>query len=215
MIKSNISHLLSLLCCIGVLGLLYNKDDDKSIISSLWSINSSKLFNDIDLKLNVILDGTTVEKSMFHMNANLINYLFIIKEYKDYNPRTWNNIINGINSILTLLNDVSLDVDSTYPSLDYYNTFTVSRDMYINVINNLHSMIFKIPLDSHDSFEKKHFIIFNKIRNTLKISLNTIKLYCNKNIVDNGINIHTKFIKSDSVPTGIDSKMTDTFNLYL
>jgi hypothetical protein len=209
-VKTEISHTTGILVASVVMFLLYQMDSN-----SITTLNK-----DLDFKVTHILHNTDIKTSFLHVNGNIINHLYTIREYQTYNSQVWNQIINNINNLFNLYRDTEIDVASPYPKLDLVQTFNNCRNFYINTINSLHSMIFTIPLDDYS--RQKFKLVHSYIRKILKTHLEYIRKKAIDRYHQNGIDSNTNFenIASDRYPKGVDlytnsNNVATHYNLYV
>ena len=158
--------------------------------------------DELKIKLNSIFP----KPKFFYMDAGIIELIYSIREFKTYNVLSFNNLIQIIDSFLSIINDI--ENDNSLGCQLYSNLVDFKK----SALNNLQSIIHKTPnnLDAENklsnALESLHII--------LNYHLDNVRLVCNINNdnIDN-ITVDTKFLNPSHNPTGKDVKDTD-FNLF-
>jgi len=147
---------------IGLVIVYYLREREISLGDNFEMEHESKLEHDI-------FKNT---KNM-HMDASLIDLLYSIKEYKQYNPDVYIRLSKNIDNLLRIEKDI--ENGAQYPA----QLFDVAHMCQKKALNALHSIIHSIPY-SKNSDEKftKTLEEFNKIfaRHISKMKKNVINL---------------------------------------
>jgi hypothetical protein len=128
---------------------------------------------------------------------DIIELLFTIQEYYTYNPQSYEEMIDNINSFMTLYNDVLNGVRNC--SENYH----IAESKMHNAINALHSIIYKLP--ASDELMKKFNKAHNRLMKLMNNYLEEMFEKCQEKIIRKGYNNKTKIIDKGPKP----------FNFYL
>ena len=139
-----------------------------------------------------------IKSKFFHMDADLIDFVDEIKEYRNYNEGSFIKMVKAIDNLLRIESDLEKGLDQ--PSYFY----DIATDLQKAALNSLHSVIHSLP--STDATNTKHQKAMKKLHKLLSVHLGII----NKLIVDankgKGINIFTKFGYHEvGIPSSNDS----------
>jgi hypothetical protein len=128
-----------------------------------------------------------------YIDANLINFIYSIKDLANYNMNEFFELLKGTNSILR----IKRDIDEYYNANGYYpeNTselFESALQLRRNTINNLHNFIYTIPKMSKmykylSSSTERYSVLISRVTDWIHSA------YKN-NIKTRGINANTKFV---------------------
>lgn len=128
-----------------------------------------------------------------YMDANLIHFLFSIKELANYNLNEFFELLRGTNSILK----IKRDIDEYYNSNGYYpeNTSEMlesALELRRNTVNNLHNFIYTIPkmnkmYEYLSKSTERYSVLISRVTDWIHSAYN-------KNIETRGINANTKFV---------------------
>lgn len=181
-VKLDFIKLNSILIAIFFIYVIYDKD-------TILETTDKKV---IDYKLNSLYP-----KPKHIKNQNkLINYLYSIKEFRQYNPDSYDKMIQSIDNFLQIYNDIIIGINYINHNID------IMIDNKKKAVNYLHSIIYNIP--EIDVFVNKH----TKSINILIILLDSYIDKCidisNNNIKKNGYNILSKYYYKNEI-NGFDT----------
>jgi|Laugrespbdmm15sn_2_1035079.scaffolds.fasta_scaffold00010_39 hypothetical protein len=164
---------------------------NKFLQEKMKIIRNSNPQNMSALEINRIYDKNKLDS--LYMDANIIHFLYSIKELSNYNLNEFFDLLKGTNSLLT----IKRDIDEYYTANGYYpeNTselFEAALEFRKNILNNLHNFIYTIPKIS----KMYKYLSTSTNRYAILISRVTDWIYqeYKKNIKLRGINANTKFV---------------------
>ena len=164
---------------------------NKFLQEKMKIIRNSNPQNMSALEINRIYDKNKLDS--LYMDANIIHFLYSIKELSNYNLNEFFELLKGTNSLLT----IKRDIDEYYTANGYYpeNTselFEAALEFRKNILNNLHNFIYTIPKIS----KMYKYLSTSTNRYAILISRVTDWIYqeYKKNIKLRGINANTKFV---------------------
>jgi hypothetical protein len=97
--------------------------------------NISDLNRELEYKLNTL----PAKPKNFHIDAELIDIFYSVREFYDYHPDAYSQAIKNIDQLLEIEREVIQGVDKCR---DYY---LIAMDQY-KMMNNMHSIIYKLPI---------------------------------------------------------------------
>ena len=173
-INSKISHLFAFILILFAVTYIQNRN--KSRI---------KDFNeDLEFKLKTLNPKNSPE--FLHMDANIINLLSSIKDFKKFNSDTFDKIVESCDNMLHIHSDLKKGVN--FP----VHNFEIAIDQGNLAINYMHSFIINLP--TSEVFNKKHEKVLDKFQILIKRNLDKMYIICKKQTEKEGINRSTKFI---------------------
>lgn len=179
---------------IGIVVIFYMNEMRKS--------TSITRMQELELKLN----GIFPKPQFFYIDSGIIELIFSIKEYKQYNPLAFNKLISLIDNFLKLTLDVEKNTKNSYPLYD------ILHNLKDSALNNLHSIIYNMPSDINA--EVKLTKAMDSLQFILNFHLENVRLIANKNFKTDGPKINNKYIESNIHPDGMDPYYNKNFDLY-
>lgn len=180
-ITINIQIIFSLVITSIIIFIIYDKD-------KIYKITGDK---DIEFKLNSIYP----KPKHFKNQNRLIDFIYSIKDYRPYNPDSFDKMLQCIDNVLKIYNDIQIDTLYCNLNLD------VAKDNMTNSLNYLHSLIYKLPANNY--VENRHRLAIERLYDILNTYIQDIINICNNKIKQNGFNTTSKWIYSNDV-NGID-----------
>ena len=134
----------------------------------------------------------------------LIDFLFSIQDLYIYNPQSYEDMIDNINSFLELYNIIFKN--DFYK--DFYYQLAVSKKN--NALNALHSIIFHLPVDNNltDKFNRSH----KRLETLLNKYLNLLYDQVQHHNISNGLNIFSRNIVLG--PKEANIYVSDNYQFY-
>ena len=162
----------------------------------LWyyrKINSVNAVQKNNIKIDKINPNQSPgnrEDLLVNKYPKIVDFMFYMEEFKNYNPDVYNQIIYTFNNIIFLyessLKDKSL--------IDTY--FDTINNLKLNILNNIES--FNYTTDNV-VYSKKLIKLKDEAEKLINELLSELSLVQKKNIYYNGYNIETKVLKKSSV----------------
>jgi hypothetical protein len=152
-------------------------------------------------------------KSYLYVNPTIIVLFYNLRDYAFYNTSVFRKCLFNVNNILLLYIRMKhpLDKDKLKYNLKY--NYDLAYDNYINALNNLHSMIFKIPSSKFNNIKHNNTMI--KLQQILYNYLNEMKLFIKEDIKQNGLNRHSMQLESNGPNINdTDFMYNNKYNLY-
>jgi hypothetical protein len=158
---------------------------------------------DLELKLNdLILDDESQPPKYFHLDADLINVFYTIKQnLAEYNPDSYNKAMNAADIVLQVRNDIekklcaSPKIPDSHDNTNFeivddsrcggiienaYENFQVARDNVNLCLNHLNSLVLNVP--SIPGFTRMSDKVILRVSVILRRNLDIIKdIYESKN----------------------------------
>lgn len=171
MLNGDTKHLLGLL--IGVSLILFLNDKKIS--------DKSDINRDLELKLHLLDKDTPL---YFHLDPNIINLFFSIKDFKTHNPKAFIQAMKTTDNVLHLKSDMENNLENPV------QTFQIAQMMASRSLNHMQSFIFSIPKSS--VFKNKYQQVLDRHHILLKRNLDFMFNRCKELTTD--INNSTIFI---------------------
>jgi hypothetical protein len=191
----NINHLVGLL--IGIITVFFLNERDRTL-------NVDEMTR-IQIKLERINVKNGGDTRYFYMDANIIELVYNLQEFHQYNPEDFDSMVHAIDNLLKLRLDIERGMEEC--SLIY----DVAVDEKNKAMNHISAILISIPTS---------YVLKEKLITAIKIlqlyllrHLEFIKETCNEQVKKNGINVNTKLI--DTMITKPNHDMTtDIFYKY-
>jgi hypothetical protein len=136
---------------------------------------------ELELKLKLLSNKLPL---YFHLDPNMINLFFSVKDYRKYNKDSYEKAIRTTDNVLHIRSDIEKGIQNNVRS------FEIAQMMASRSLNYMQSFIISLPVVKvlHD----KHYAVLNRHHILLKRNLDYIYKKCKDATVD--IDITTKFI---------------------
>lgn len=196
LVKSKISHFMGLMIGIMIIVIMNDKK-----LSQSDDINRS-----LEIKLK-LLDQTMPQ--YFHLDSNMINLFFSIKDFKQYNEDAYRKALKLTDNVLHLKFDMEKD-----SIVNYVESFEIAYMMTQKALNYMQSFIITIP--SNKVMHKKFQAVLERHHILLKRNLDYMFDRCKELTKD--IDHTTKFITDYGFQQPYNPKMYDigytNFNIH-
>lgn len=182
---------------VGVLIVYYRYDKRNSIVGDAYS--------ELDYRIKTLYP----KPENFHMDADLINLYFNIREFRKYHSEGYDESLVAVDNMLKLISEIEADVVfHCKESLD------VIRDLYNKALNHLHSVIYKIPPTSL-VYHRKHKRALNALQIILRRHIDDVVQRCKKYYKDRGVDIDYHQIQNDGPrPDDTQKEEHSDFDFY-
>jgi hypothetical protein len=190
-IKFNLKHVIAGL--IGLVVVYYLNDKRKT--------TQTTEMQTLELKLLRIFP----KPQYFHLDAGIVELVYSIQEFKQYNETSYNAMIKSIDNFLKVVYDIENGV------ADCNGNYEIAKKMKQVSLNNLASLIYRTPTDFgaeqklRDATKSLHFI--------LNVHLENLRKICNKKYKKDGPNIYNSFIENSKVEA-TDPYYNNRFDVY-
>lgn len=126
-VQPSIAHLTAI--SIGLLVIYYFNDRNETIIDTANEHIANKL---LELR---------PKPEYFHMDSNLIEFFWNIREFREYNRDAYDGALKATDNILKFEHDAEIGIE------DYCeHTLDNAKDLMTSALNDMHTIIFKTPL---------------------------------------------------------------------
>lgn len=132
-----------------------------------------------------------------HLYTELVDFVFSIKEFYNYNPLAFQEMLETMESMLDIYENVKIGV------LSCKNNYDIANDMKKKSVNNLHSIIF--TLENNRLLTTKLSRAIKRLQKLLTKYTNEIIEICQTEIDISGYNNNSHII---------DEKGPKAFNVY-
>ena len=190
------------------------------IILSLFLIQELYLYEntikedineDLMFKLKHINKTLKDSDSFLYLDPDLINLIYSIRDYEEYNPLIYKKVIITTNYILRILNDMNnLDENNRMVLKDPISDLKTAQKMVNLGSNYFHSFIYNLPNDT--DYSKKYKNSMFRYRVLLKRIIDIMKNKCKEHNKDSVTTIYTKFIPDFEGPRIIDNHVNETID---
>ncbi len=182
---------------IGLIVIYYRHDKDTLIINDTYG------------ELYYRMKTLYPKPANFHMDADLINLYFNIREFRKYHSEGYDESLVAVDNMLKIISEIEADV--TYHCKE---NIDIIRDFYNKALNHMHSVIYKIPPTSLE-YHRKHKRAINALQIILRRHIDDVVQRCKKLYNDRGIDINWHDIQNDG-PRPDDSQKAERsdFDFY-
>ncbi len=184
-----ISHLFTLSLITSILPIIY----------MTWQNSTSTFIKNMDFKLATLDPDSKYE--YLYTDANLINLLFSIYNFKSFAPEKFEQIISESNTLLGLRSDFDTG-ELVNPGRQYLVAEVLCR----KILNDFHSFIYVVPdSGNYKLFDKA----FRRMRIILRRQLDGMVQFSLKE----PLTAHKTFIRPADQPKPFDPDLTDSLFL--
>ena len=180
----NIAITIVIMTTLAIIYYLYNKNiliDEQEQEQELEL--EQELAQEIKLE-NIVPNVDDIEKD------DIIDFLFSIQDMYEYNPLSYEEMIDYIRAFFTLYDIILNSPTNSVRFSDYY--YQIAESNKNNAVNSLHSIIYKLPNDK--ALMDKHTRAHKRLETILTYYINELYDKCKDNLLKNGYNIHTRAI---------------------
>lgn len=174
----------------------YRADQKKYTISSM------------NKELMVKLKTLTPRPQNFHMDPDLINLFYNIRDFKTLNSEAYDQSLIAIDNMLKIVSEIEQGVYHCKDNLD------IVKDQMNKAMNHMHTVIYKTPIPK--SVEMKYMQALEALQIILRRHVDNVVDICQRQYKTRGINIDTHFVYNDG-PRPDDTHNSDfsNFNVYV
>ena len=157
---------------------------------------------ELEMKLNSIFP----KPKNFHIDSGIVELIYSINEFKNYNVLAFNKLIRTLDDFLDLTLDIEKNPDNGF---SLYDNLQNMKDASLNL---LQSIIYNTPSELiaenklDNATESLHYI--------LNFHLEQIRLKTNEQYVKQGPNIKNKYIYSNKAPEGKDPYFNKNYDMF-
>jgi hypothetical protein len=174
-LQINLTHVTALIISIALIA-YFNMQDKRKYETRM---------NDLYFKLQLIDPKPTY----FYMDSDIIELIDDIKEYREYNIVAYSKMIYALDNFLEIVHDMELGVK------DFGDNIEVAQHQQQIAIDNLQSVLFKLPVNRKLEYKLEQAIYSMKF--ILQRHIDKMIHILNKDIEDNGYNTRTKIFYFD------------------
>jgi len=156
-------------------------------------------------KIEIQLESINPKPKYFYIDANIIELVYNLLEFSNYNKEDFDNMIYAIDNVLKL----RLDIEKGIKECEMI--YTIAVDQKNKALNSLSAIIISIPIQ--EDIKEKLVTGIKILQLYLHRHLDFIEQKCIKQRKNNGINIETKFI-NDQLTTPDKKVLSDRFNVF-
>lgn len=164
---------------IAMMVVYYRYDKDNSIVRNT--------FSELDYRMKTLYP----KPENFHMDADLINLYFNIREFRKYHSEGYDESLVAVDNMLKLISEIEADV-----VFHCKENLDIIRDLYNKALNHMHSVIYKIPPTSL-LYHRKHKRAINALQIILRRHIDDVVQRCKKQYRDRGVDIDYRPIEND------------------
>jgi hypothetical protein len=183
---------IGLLFTIGII--YYRIDTKKSTISSL------------NKELKFRMNALSPRPQNFHMDPDLINLFYNMREFKSYNSEDFMQSLKYADLMLKTKAELEVGVYHCKENLD------LMKESAKNSLNHLHTMIYKSPIPKDVTLKLQRAM--NALQILLRRHIDDGVRICQKQYKKRGIDINTKFVYNEG-PRENDPEYDPHFDLYV
>ena len=115
----------------------------------------STLNEELEYKLNSIVP----RPDYLYIDADLVNFFYNIREFRDYNPLSYDSCLRSVDNLLHLETDAEKNTEMCFYDFDS------AKDSMFKALNKLQTLIFRTPLSPvtldkyQDALSKLHLVL--------------------------------------------------------
>lgn len=144
---------------------------------------------DINDQLDYKLKSIYPQPQNLHMDANLVNLFYNIKDYRRYNSEAYDNALIAVDNVLKVVSEIEVGVYHCSENLD------VVRDNVYKALNYLAAIIYRIPIPKISAL--KYQRVMNALHIILRRHIDDIYHRCKLYYSSKPIDINTKFVTNN------------------
>lgn len=156
-------------------------------------------------ELEIKLVRITPNPKYFHMDAGIVELVYSIREFRNYNDQAFVEMITQIDKFLALVYDIENDV------ADCHHAIQMAQAFKKQALNHLMSIIFKTP--QHHEVQNKLRKAADSLHFILNHHISMISKYCNKKIEKEGLNVTNAPVIINH-PLGFDTNYKNNFDIF-
>lgn len=123
----------------------------------------------------------------FGDKKDLIDFLFSIQDFYQYNPQAYEEMINNLESFFSLYNIVCAG-NAGLDYCEYY--YTIAESKRRNSLNSLHSIIYNLPQNaSHPALTDKLNRAHQRLNTIMTEYINKLYNMCKEDLLRNGYTV--------------------------
>lgn len=169
----------------------YRIDKKKNTISSM------------NKELMMKLKTLTPKPANFHMDPDLINLFYNIRDFKTLNSEAYEQSLIAVDNMLKLVSEIEAGVYHCAENLD------IVRDQMNKALNHLHTTIYKAPIPKN--VEMKYQQALQALQIILRRHVDHVVDICQRQYKERGIDINTHFVYNEG-PRPDDSQNAERSN---
>lgn len=165
-------------------------------------------FNQIlEHKLYTLKKITKNDLKYLHINADLIEIFYNIRELKYYNPKAYDNSLIMSNNIQNIISDAQVGLEECEHNYD------IASDLMNQIMNQMHTLIYRLPVQNSENslMNKRHDKVLESLQLVLRRDIDILYKICKNNKKD--INIHTR-IRHNKGPRPQDHSLNPNYDVY-
>lgn len=157
-------------------------------------------------ELQFKMNSLTPTPQNFHMDPDLINLFYNIREYRAYNTEAYMQSLKSADLLLKTKAELEVGVYHCKENLD------LMREKYTESLNHLQTIIYKSPIPKEVTIKLQRAL--NTLQILLRRHIDDAVLICQKQYKKRGIDINTKFVYNDG-PRPDDLAHNPHFDIYV
>lgn len=207
---------LSLTSIFGIVASLYiihevyeffaNKTDERNMsikekldfLNMVLEQNTQEQYTLLGLRRNTYIKGSeSVSQigSYLYLDPDMVNLLYSVKEFEQYNDESYANVIRLTNYVLKLLDDMRRIVSNSnkdIPLGDCPSSYVAAQKLENTACNYFHSFVYSLPVNP--LYRDRYMQALQRYRLLMKRVLIEMREICVKQADANGVNASTPFI---------------------
>jgi hypothetical protein len=159
-------------------------------------------------ELMMKLKSLTPKPANFHMDPDLINLYYNIRDFRTLNTEAYDQSLIAVDNMLKIVSEIEAGVYHCSENLD------IVIDQMNKAMNHLHTTIYKMPIPK--IVEMKYMQSLQALHIILRRHVDRMVDICQRQYKKRGIDINTHFVYNDG-PRADDTQNEDysNFNMYV
>jgi hypothetical protein len=156
-------------------------------------------------ELEIKLVRITPNPKYFHLDAGIVELIYSIREFRNYNNEAFEEMILMIDQFLAMVYDVENDV------ADCHHAVQLAQSFKKQALNHLMSIIHRTPMN--DMAHKKLRAAVDSLHFILNHHISNMKKQCNKKIKKDGLNATNSLVITNH-PNPFDTNYKNNFDIF-
>lgn len=156
-------------------------------------------------ELEIKLVRITPNPKYFHLDAGIVELVYSIREFRNYNDESFVDMILSIDKFLAMVYDVENEV------ADCHHSIQIAQSFKKQALNNLMSIIHRAP--DHTKVHRKLRKAADSLHFILNHHIDVMKKQCNSRMIKTGLNSTNNLVITNH-PTPFDINYNNMFDIF-
>lgn len=174
----------------------------------VWGLNEMHKSQNVSRMQEIEIKMLTIfpKPKYFYIDSGLIELMFSVNEYKQYNAPIFNKLVLLLDTYLKLVLDVEKD------NTDCHKTYETLQNLKKACLNNFSSFLMSLPPNKQE--ESKLTRATETLHYILNFHLERMRMICNDKYEHEDITIRSAYIEPSNNPRANDGAFNPNFDLF-